>query len=378
MSDILNPNIFNAHKSDYLNTPLFLGDKPGLADTINRPHIKLFNLYKQLKANDWDELEFDFTPCLAEFKHHPNNIVEAMLFSLGWQWEADTIAARTISAITAPFVTYTDLRCLWGRIADNEEIHAATYSEIVKQSFDDPQSAMEMIIGLNEAQERSQVVAKIMNDTYILSHKLALDEVPKDQNTYNQIFLFVVAVWCLERIQFMSSFSITFALGQSKYFVPIAKGVQKILKDEWEIHVLTGQAVLEIELATERGLMANFHLRETIKQLIDDVVMQEIKWTQFMFKDRQIPLLTERRVIRWILYMAKPIYDFFGFKIEDYPYDIAYEEINENPLPWMKNWMNLNQVQGAAQEEKLGNYLLGMVKQDLGNAKFNTEGLLLS
>ena len=63
----IDPTIFNVNKTDYNNTPLFLGQLPGLHDSINRSDPGIHNLYKKLKNMDWDELEFDFTPCKHEF-----------------------------------------------------------------------------------------------------------------------------------------------------------------------------------------------------------------------------------------------------------------------------------------------------------------------
>ena len=59
----INENIFNTNKTDYERTPLFLGQAPGLFDTVNKNYPKIWNLYKLMKSLDWDENEFNYTTC---------------------------------------------------------------------------------------------------------------------------------------------------------------------------------------------------------------------------------------------------------------------------------------------------------------------------
>ena len=74
--------IFNATKTseEYKNTPIFCGPEPGLMDTIHKPFPKLWDLYKELKSNDWDEQEFDHTRCNLDFKNAHEDISYFMIF----------------------------------------------------------------------------------------------------------------------------------------------------------------------------------------------------------------------------------------------------------------------------------------------------------
>jgi ribonucleoside-diphosphate reductase beta chain len=88
--------IFNSAKTieEYKNTPIFMGPEPGFMDTIYKNHPKLWNLYKELKALDWSEDEFDFTRCLLDFKNCHQDTSDMMIETIGWQWEADSVAGE--------------------------------------------------------------------------------------------------------------------------------------------------------------------------------------------------------------------------------------------------------------------------------------------
>ena len=94
----------------------------------------------------------------------------------------------------------------WQRISDNEVIHAATYSEIVRNSFDDSSTIIDEILAVEEAHTRLNRAIKAFDAGFTASHQYALGLIPNNQETYNIVFMTVVALYCMERIQFMASF----------------------------------------------------------------------------------------------------------------------------------------------------------------------------
>ena len=133
---MLDENIFNTHHTYHPKTQsLFLQEKPGLVDSIHKYHPEIWRLYKKLKSLDWDENEFDFSSCMAEFKTCSKTHYEMMIKTIAWQWEADSIAAHNLIPIAAPFVSSSELWALWLEIGKNEMLHALTYCEIVKNIF---------------------------------------------------------------------------------------------------------------------------------------------------------------------------------------------------------------------------------------------------
>lgn len=360
---IISDRILNLDKTDYEKPSLFMGERLGLLDSLNVHYPQLYKLYKDMKAKDWDELEFKFgsSTLNSEFKTCPKNNYDIMIRTLAWQWEADSVAAKSILAIIAPFATNSELFYGWQRIADSESTHALTYSEIVKNSFDNPEEVLKDILKIKEAFSRLEIVGEIFNNALITGSKLNLGLVERNQDTYNDVFMFVVALYCLEAIQFMSSFGITFAMGNAQEFIPIAMAVQKIANDEYYVHRPWDRAVLDIELGNEYGLTAFNKNRTKILNLINSVVRSEMSWNDYTFSEgREHPGLNKDVLNKGVLFYAKEVYEFFGFTKEEIPFELP----NKNPLLYMNDWLEIDKMQTSPMEQKSGNYVLGMIAKD--------------
>jgi ribonucleoside-diphosphate reductase beta chain len=171
--------------------------------------------------------------------------------------------------------------------------------------------------------------------------------------------MFVVALFCLERIQFMASFAITFSYGNRGSFLPIAKAVQKICQDEYEVHSVLDKVVLDIELSTGEGITAFNQKKTEIQTLIKDVIDSEFNYIDAIFSNgREVPGLNADNLKQEVLFFAKDVYNFFKLPS---PYELPKKQ----PLKYMDEWINVNSIQAAPQEEKTGNYLLGMNLKDI-------------
>ena len=90
---VISDRILNLDKTDYEKPSLFMGERLGLLDSLNVHYPQLYKLYKDMKAKDWDELEFKFgsSTLNSEFKTCPKNNYDIMIRTLAWQWEADSV-----------------------------------------------------------------------------------------------------------------------------------------------------------------------------------------------------------------------------------------------------------------------------------------------
>lgn len=363
----IQPGIFNTAKTDYQTTSLFLGQEPGLFDTVNKQYPAIWTLYKTMKSLDWDEIEFDYSSCNAEFKALPRGKVQKMIRSLAWQWEADSIASRSVAHIVSLFNPCSELWAAWQRISDNETVHAATYSEIVRSSFDNPREVLDQILAEKEALERVNLVGRELSAIRERGLKFALGMVENDQETYNAMFLFSFIMLLLERLQFMASFAVTFALGHEEHFMPIAKAVQKIAQDEYEVHVEMDKAVLEHELTTERGQVAYRELKPRMEALLNECIESELNFCPYVFQEGEdLKYLTQKGLERWVLFSATQIARPLRLQME-------HPQIEENPLHYMKTWLNIADTQPSPQEEANGQYKVNIMSRDDEDAEFAVD-----
>lgn len=364
MTVLLPERIFNTQKTDYEKTSLFLGQAPGLFDTVNKQYPKIWSLYKGMKSLDWDENEFNYAACASDFVTLPKGKVDKMIKSLAWQWEADSVASRAIAPIISMFDPCPELWAAWQRVSDSEVVHAATYSEIVRMSFPNGNEVLREILGVTEAMQRLGTVAREMAWVRERGLKYQLGLVENDQETYNAAFMFTYLLLVLERVQFMSSFAVTFALGEENHFTQVAKGVQKIATDEYEIHVELDREVLAHELKTMRGAEAYRQLKHRMEAILNEVVGSELEWNKFLFSDGEdLRYLNHRNLDQWVFFSATNVAVPLGL-------DTNYPIVDKNPLHYMKSWLNISDFQASPQAEANGQYKVNLLRRDDDDTDF--------
>jgi ribonucleoside-diphosphate reductase beta chain len=359
MPIILPENIFNTQKTDYgRGESLFFGQAAGLFDTVNRKFPKIWEHYKnQKQLGKWDEQEFDFRPMAMEFTSRPKSMSNRMINTLAWQWEADSIAARTLLPVMAPFISAPELQAAYGEVTTNEVVHAATYSEIVRYSFEDPNAVLADVLANQHAMHRMKTASRALSRVYELSHQYALGQIGYSQLLYNAVYLMLVAMLCLERIQFIASFAITFAIGEIGAFMQICTAVQKICQDEYEVHVALGRDVLDNEHQTEAGRIALKETEKVVRQMIREFIASEFAWIDYMDLDNdQLPGLNGRMCKEWVLLGAGDVYDACKLLPDE---DLVIP--TKNPLGYMSHWMDISDRQISPQEQRGGQYKMGIL-----------------
>lgn len=240
-------------------------------------------------------------------------------------------------------------------------VHALTYSEMVRNSFDDPSEVLEDILSVRESIGRVTTIAEVFGKVHETSVKLSAGQIEKDQNAYNDIYLFVVALYCLERIQFIASFAVTFAVANTGQFVPFGKAVQKICQDEFEVHQLLDRAILDYESKTTHGQAARIQNKEKIQKLVTEVIETELTWVDYLLSEgRELVGMTPNLLKGWVLYNAKEVLDYFDI---EHTYDIPAK----NPIPFVEDWIDINRIQASPQQEKNAQYMVGMVTDDISD-----------
>lgn len=335
-----------------------MGQPPALHDSINVRFPAIQALYKRQVSQRWVEDEFNHEQSRLDLLSCPESVYKVMLMNLAYQWEADSVASRAIAPLFAPFVTNSEL---WAALLENtnmEVIHALTYSEIVRQCVSDPNEVFKMVMENEKTLKRAELVNRAFDILAQAGADKTLYNEP--EGYYGAVFVGVIALYALERIQFMSSFAATFAIVEQGYFQSIGKAVQKIMLDELFCHAALDKEILKIEISTGRGAKVLAEGRELIKKMLDEVVRQEVEWGPYLFSEGRdivglnVPLLTD-----WVHYNAQEVYDTLGIQHD-------WKRVDSNPLPWMQNWIDIDKTQNAMQEADGNNYALNVVKDDLG------------
>ena len=361
-------SVFNVHNNEWRSGEysLFLGEEPALHDSVNRPYPQLFEKYKLQKSIDWSEDEINLEQSRMDLQTCSKNNYDIMLKNLAFQWELDSIASRSITPLFAPFVTNSELWAWYSKCAEMEVLHSLTYSEIIRQCIPDPQEAISEVMENNKVIARSQKVAEVFNELQRVGAMYTLGLLNKtDVQVKNAVVKGVVALYCLERIEFMSSFAATFSLGEQGMFQGICKLVQKICQDEC-VHYQAGEDVIKILKKSPLGVTMKL-IENELQEIIDEVVKQELSWNEYLFSEgRSVVGLNKSLLDEWVRFNAQDAYSVLGLVN---PYGV----VAENPLPWMENWIDINKNQNANQEADNNNYTLNTVIDDVGEEELDFD-----
>jgi ribonucleotide reductase beta subunit family protein with ferritin-like domain len=246
---------------------------------------EIWALYKEMKSLDWDENEFNYSQCNTDFKNCDPSVSDMMIRTLAWQWEADSVASRSIIACFMPFISSSELFAAWCRVSDNEVVHSSTYSEIVRMSFDDPSQVLGDVLKIQESLQRLGTVGRVFSRLRRSGAEYQLGKLEYSQDLYNQVYSGVATLLMLERIQFMSSFAITFTICSTGVFQPIGKAVQKICQDELEVHCELDKEVIRVENRTDAGRVAKKETAGQLTAVFEEIVDSELHWVDYLFSE---------------------------------------------------------------------------------------------
>ncbi len=341
--------------------PLFLGKDLGLHDTVNRPYPRLFELFKKLKSLDWSEDEIDLAQDRMDFETCDKSTYDVMIKTLSFQYEADSVASRSIIALFAPFISNSDLNQMMLRWSDNEGLHALTYSEIVRQCIKNPDDVFNEIESDKNITDRSRKIVEGFEALRLMAGRYILDKGSVDEEECRRTILkALVCLYCLEQMEFMASFACTFALAERDLFLGVSSLVQKIMIDE-TVHTKMDEAILDILEKDSVWVRSYNSIKEDIQEIVDSVYHQELSWSEYIFSEgRSIVGLNTPLLQEWVRYKSQTVYSRLGLTQ-------PFQEVKDNPLVWMDNWLDIDKYQTAAQEADLNNYRLNSIVEDIGS-----------
>lgn len=364
--------IFNRDRTYTDYQRMYFNQNHGLIDSINVQHEEIWKKYDQLVLQDWKATEHDFASCRQEFADLDRNQYDTAMLTLAWQWEADSVAAHSVMPIVSLYNPCEPLFVAYQRIGDNEAIHGLTYARIQKQAFFDSVAAMDRVLKLKESFQRLNKVAEVFARAKYFGHMYQLGLIKEtDYQLREALFLFHVALYCLERVQFISSFSITHSMSEAGMLVPITVAVRKIATDEYNIHVPVGRYVLLEMIARDFGAEVMVKSRDKVLAVFKEIYDAEVAWTKFTFSEgRELPGTNARRVIEQVTHCGTDVSALLGFSEAE----VGFDFIVKNPHPSFQRWIDINATQTSPQEARPDNYLLGGFSAATQGA-LKTEGI---
>lgn len=350
---VFNINNTGHETGDY---PLFLGEELGFIDTINMPYPFLDEAFQEQAAQHWNEFEVDITQDRQDMMNVGRSTVDLMVKTILWQHLADSIASRSLSGVIGEYITNSALTDWFNQTSYFESIHGRTYGHIIKNTFINPQSALQEGYADLQVIKRSEILRTTVDNLANISPNASQEELKE------KLYLAVIAMYLLENINFQASFAITFGIAETGIFQGISQLVSLIARDEL-LHARVGGQVLLAEM--KRDPYTFDKLRPKIQELFDAVVTFELEWTDYLFTEgRQVIGLTPKLVKEYVRYMATPASRILG---------VEFNGVATNPLPFIEGYVDTTKTQVAPQELQITNYLVNSIDKTYDENKLNDE-----
>ncbi len=357
--------------------PLYLGEELGLIDNIHETYPDICDLRDELLRNRWDWREIDMSKDAVDLAN-PELAMgrQAIIRNLAFQYAADSLAATSIIQVMGPFCTNSELMGTLQEWEGNEYVHAMSYSQITKKGFADPNELMEEIKNTEPLLARLRPIQDIFDHAQELSCEYALQNIAEERakrsgtnplrvsrystSEYRKaIIMYHAALLALEGVAFSVSFSATFGTAKAfKAYEGIKNSVQLIARDELDTHVSLGIAILPKLRADWPEEYAE--CLPDIQALYDAVYTLEVEWMDYLFDGITIVGFNATLLDQYVRFLMAPICDILGIEFN-------YERVDSNPIPWMTDYLDLGDIQVAAQETQLVNYNVNVINDDVSD-----------
>ena len=376
----MSKSVFPTRNKNHLTSLAFL-DKNGGVGLQRYESVK----YKQFdKFTDkqlgffWRPEEVDVLRDSKDFKDLNEHEQHIFTSNLKRQILLDSVQGRSPNLALLPIVSIPELETWIETWAFNETIHSRSYTHIIRNIYADPSKVFDELLDVKEIYETSQSISQYYDDLIEAStwyqmlgegcHRINNEIINIDlYDIKKKLWLAINSVNALEGIRFYVSFACSWAFAELKKMEGNAKIIKLICRDE-NLHLASTQTMIKI-LPKDDPDFAKIaeECKEEVQQMFIDVVEQEKRWADYLFKDGSMIGLNEQLLNDYVEYIA-------ARRMEKVGLPKIYNQ-SQNPLPWTQKWISGADVQVAPQEVELSSYTIGAVKQDVNEDTF--KGLSL-
>lgn len=386
-------SVFNRKHVDIMNEPMFLGSGLGIARYDIQRHQVFEELIEKQLSFFWRPEEISLATDRIQYLNMGD--VEKRFFTenLKYQTLLDSIQGRAPSAAFGPIVSDPTLDTWLQTWTFSETIHSRSYTHIMRNCFIDPASEFDQIIDNPAIMKRAESIGQYYDDVLVkireyedakesfsrssenefdldaYSDSISYVEETK-RNLMESLYLCMHCVNALEAIRFYVSFACTFSFAERGLLEGNAKIMKFIARDE-QLHLKGTQYIIrqwQTGVDGDEWKQIAEELEGEATKIFLDVVEQEKEWVDHLFAMGAIPNLSPEILKTYVEYLADSRMRAAGLKS---PFSVR-----RHPLPWMRKWLNSDEVQNAAQEVEIM-YLVSQVNTDLTDDDYNRFGKYL-
>lgn len=376
---------FSKNKNDQLKEPMFFGQNVNVARYDQQKYAIFERLIEKQLSFFWRPEEVDVSQDRIDYAGLPDHEKHIFISNLKYQTLLDSVQGRSPNVAFLPIVSIPELETWVETWSFSESIHSRSYTHIIRNIVNDPSIVFDDIVENPEIQKRACDVSKyydiliLESQLYQLhgegiwykeSKKTGEIDVSRDKKDgwkqvtmrglKRHLYLALVSVNVLEAIRFYISFACSFAFAERKLMEGNAKIIKFIARDEL-LHLSGTQHIINLcQSGADDQEMAEVskECEEEAYAIFMDAVNQEKEWAEYLFKDGSMIGLNKEILFQYIEYITNQRLKAVNFKP-------AFADKKSNPIPWIDQWLNSDNVQVAPQETEISSYLTGQVNSTI-------------
>ena len=370
--------VFNSRRVDVKNQPMFFGQPLGVQQYTSFKYPIFEKLTQTQLGFFWKPDEISLQKDRSDYQSLRPEQKHIFTSNLKYQIMLDSVQGRGPGLALIPYCSLPELESAMSVWEFMEGIHSRSYTHIVKNLYAQPEEVFDTILGDEKILSRASTVTASYDEflqaaqQYGSSNewRFAQEGVEGSRDARlelkRKLFRAMMNVNILEGIRFYVSFACSFAFGELKVMEGSAKIISLIARDENQHLVLT-QNIINNWKKGDDPEMKQIYKEEMpfAKEMFARAVNEEKAWAQYLFKDGSMIGLSEPLLAKYVEWIANRRMKAIGL-------DPIYDGVpaSTNPLPWTEHWIKSKGVQVAPQETEVESYIIGGIKQDIGENAF--------
>ncbi len=377
--------VFNTNPVDVLKEPMFFGSGLGIARYDIQRHKVFEDLTEKQLSFFWRPEEVNLMMDAAQFNKLPQYQQNIFTNNLKYQSLLDSIQGRAPSAVLMSLISDPSLDTWVATWTFSETIHSRSYTHIMRNLYTDPSKVFDEIV-LDEAiMKRAESIGRYYDDVlkktrewenakeFVELAKESPDadfrlnraikqEAEAKRALMKSLYLCLHVINALEAIRFYVSFACTFNFHKNMEIMEGNAKIMKFIARDEQLHLKGTQYIIrQLQLGTDGDEWVKI-AQECEQEAVDifmEVNRQEKDWAVHLFKDGDVPGLNTNSMWSFIDYLTVSRMKQCGL-----PCPITDAPV-KHPYPWIREYLNSDNVQSAPQEVELSSYLVAQIDNDV-------------
>lgn len=377
--------VFNTNPVDVLKEPMFFGSGLGIARYDIQRHKVFEDLTEKQLSFFWRPEEVNLMMDAAQFNKLPQYQQNIFTNNLKYQSLLDSIQGRAPSAVLMSLISDPSLDTWVATWTFSETIHSRSYTHIMRNLYTDPSKVFDEIV-LDEAiMKRAESIGRYYDDVLIKTrywenakefvelakespdadfrlNRAIKQEAEAKRALMKSLYLCLHVINALEAIRFYVSFACTFNFHKNMEIMEGNAKIMKFIARDEQLHLKGTQYIIrQLQLGTDGDEWVKI-AQECEQEAVDifmEVNRQEKDWAVHLFKDGDVPGLNTNSMWSFIDYLTVSRMKQCGL-----PCPITDAPV-KHPYPWIREYLNSDNVQSAPQEVELSSYLVAQIDNDV-------------